>query len=201
MWNQTGNRAIPLMIIPFLLAACADPLGHAKASRFEATVEGAVRATYEGAGDFHAGSDPRVGEPMVFTLSSEGAEAGTSQSFILHRRGGGIPAVGSYVLGPLESVDGRPQGFTAYYSRRGDNRLEAYAARSGELEITVSSAERVEGRFRFTGSLYCSRALQGSERPVGSCDPGAISPDAPSVEVAGSFVAARMVTPVAVPES
>jgi len=173
------------------LSACdpADSVRPDDTSWFRASLQGAVAGDYEGTGEFHAGSDPRAGEPIVFTLSSQGLGARADQSFQLHRRGGGRPGKGTYALGELQS-GGAAQGFTAYFTRRVGDRIEAFAARTGQVEITAASPARVEGTFRFTGQLYCSRVAVGSSSGLAACgSPSGFSANAPSIEVSGAFVA------------
>lgn len=191
---RIGRWVLGLITLSSLSAVSAcDPAGSVgpdAPSWFRASLQGAVAGDYEGTGEFHAGSDPRAGEPLVFTLSSRGLGARADQSFQLYRRGAGMPGRGTYSLSELQHGDARPQGFTAYFTRRVGDRIEAYAARTGQVEITAASAGRIEGTFRFTGSLYCSRAVVGSASDPVSCgSPGGFAPNAASIEVSGAFVA------------
>jgi hypothetical protein len=57
------------------------------------------------------------------------------------------------------------------------------------VTITFSSANRVEGTFRFEGFRYCARVERGSTPPIGPCRiPDEPIPDAPPIAVSGSFV-------------
>ncbi|HEV2146121.1 MAG TPA: hypothetical protein VGR37_01755 [Longimicrobiaceae bacterium] len=164
-------------------AACETegPLDRTAAFWFRATVTGTVQADYHGGGDFQVGADSRLGGALAFALFSASEEAGARQSFSLQRVGSTLPARGIY---PITLKD----GFTAQYLREVDRTLQAFVARSGELEITHSSAERVEGRFRLVGFQYCARDLKGGRVPEGPCRiPEAIIPDAPIIEISGSF--------------
>ncbi|HEV2735686.1 MAG TPA: hypothetical protein VGV85_12650 [Longimicrobiaceae bacterium] len=181
-----------LVALSALAAACdaTDGVRPDQPSWFRASLQGAVAGDYEGSGEFLAGSDPRAGEPIVFTLNSVGLGTAANQSFQLHRRGEGVPGKGTYALGPLRTSDGRLQGFTAYYVRQVGNRMEAFTARSGQVEITAVSRDRVEGKFRFVGSLYCSRAVVGNASDPAACgSPNTIDPQAASIEVSGMFAA------------
>lgn len=162
-------------------------------SFLRATVEGAVAATYEGTGDFHVGSGSRRGVSEKFTLNSKGAGAAQGQSFSLWRIGEGRPRPGSYTLQTPDYTSTRWSGFAAVYTRSVGNMHEAYVARSGEVVITASSEERVQGTFRFTAARYYAREIRGSNPPEGSGDPSVVDPRAPTIEVSGSFGATPLV--------
>lgn len=67
--------------------------------------------------------------------------------------------------------------------------MEAFAASSGELEITVSRPDRIGGQFRMSGFRFCLREQSGSRTGVACTVPVADDPSAPKIEVSGSFVA------------
>ena len=161
-------------------------------SFLRATVQGAVDATYEGNGDFHVGGDRDAGIAIKFSLSSSGKDHANGQSFLLWRHGIGRPATGSYTLQAPNYTSKRWDSFAAVYTRRVGNIHEGYVAQSGEVEITLSTSNRVEGTFRFRGLRYYAREVQGAAPPQGSGRPDVVDPNAPAIEVSGSFVAVPM---------
>lgn len=187
---RIGRWVLGLMAVS-ALSACdpADSVQPDAPSWFRASLLGAVSDNYEGTGEFNAGSDPRTGEALVFTLSSQGLGSTSDQSFLLHRRGGGVPGKGVYALGQPQSSGSSPAGFTAYYVRRVGDRMEAFAAQSGQVEVTSAAPGRLEGTFRFTGLLYCSRAVVGSASEPPTCGSPGTADSKTSIEVSGAFVA------------
>lgn len=185
--RRLATRAVVLVVIPAASSAC-QAVDIVDASWFRAQIRGAVEGAYEGTGDFHVGSDPRVGISVKFTLNSDGVGAHAGQRFMLYRPGEGRPGKGVYSFAPLAVEDGSPRGFTAYYFRTADGEFQAYTATSGEVRITESSERRLAGDFRFTGALYCRAATTGN--PEQWCtDPNTITPGAPELEVTASFLA------------
>ena len=187
----------PLAALLFL-AACAEPLGDLSPSFLTATVSGAMHREYRGTGEFHTGT-PGPGRQQ-FQVTSR--ESGSDHlSFALTRWDGGRLEEGSYPLSLVDlsahrrgtSAEGQPRGITVQFFTREGNRDEQFVAESGELEITDSSRERVEGRFRFSGFRYCAREVIRSNPPVppeGPCTlPSAPLAGAPRITVSGSFVA------------
>lgn len=77
-----------------------------------------------------------------------------------------------------------------YYIRHTDGLSESFTAVSGELEITRSNGDRIEGTFRYVGSRYCSGPY-GPDADYDATyicgDPNTIDPSAPRMEVTGSF--------------
>jgi hypothetical protein len=173
-----------------LLGACHDPAGDVTVSWLRADVAGAVEDRYEGTGNFWFGAG-HDGIPVQFGISSKGVGAAAGSSMGLYRPGAGRPAVGSYVLAPLG--DGYPpRGFTAYYGRRANGRIESFTARAGRVDITKSSDDRIEGAFWFAGPRYCSSLLVDwfdDEEERFCIGPNTIDLSQPQVEVTGSFSA------------
>jgi hypothetical protein len=173
------------------LSGCGQPAAIAGGGWLRARVQGSVEAHhYEGSGYFLVNSDPRRGISVQFTLHSDGEGPYAGQWFLLYRAGKGRPAKGVYRLAPLDVQNGSPRGFTAYYSYVDEGKAYSYAytALSGEVEVTESSGDRIEGVFRFRGVLYCSGATRGP--PQKWCvGPNTITPGAPEIEVTGSFAA------------
>jgi hypothetical protein len=109
------------------------------------------RLSYSGTGVFRSSSDfpdlpPEV--PEFFTLFSVGVGNSIGQQISLARVAAERPEVGSYsIIGPQRQPG--HEGWIAHYqATRGDS-VAQYATIEGELEITASSAEQVEGRFTF----------------------------------------------------
>lgn len=184
--NGSDGRAALLVLSATVLGTCKEPAESVDASWLRAEVQGAVETVYEGSGYFRTGSDPRVS--VKFTLNSDGVGPHAGQWLMLYRPGHGRPGEGAYALAPVEAEDGSPRGFTAYYGRTADDKAEAYTAVSGEVSISESSDNRVEGSFRFAAVRYCWSRTDGS--PEGWCtSPNIITPGQPEVEVTGSFLA------------
>jgi hypothetical protein len=183
-----------------LLAACdgsptaaGDPLDEGS---FVATVTGSVSASFNAAGRFHLFDPPPVqgfARPGHFRLHAADLDAQNQrgQMFEMQRLGGSVPPVGRYTLvpDPLRAADST--AFSAQYSFiQGQTHLR-YIARAGEVEITRSTPQRVEGRFRFTGAQVCAIT---PDRPacLWPLLPWQELPDLdalPAVEVSGTFVA------------
>lgn len=177
------TRFLGIAVIPVLVAACRDS-GPIPDGWLTAHIVGAVQTEFEGTGYFSAGSGPPGGVSVRFGLGSRGTGASTGQRFSLDRPGNGRPGTGRYTLAPLEpDEDGNLVGFTAYYYRTADSVSEGYTASSGEVEITRSSGDVVEGEFRFSGVLYS----YSSADSVWYTGPNTLDPGAPTIEVTGSF--------------
>ena len=152
-----------------------DPDADAKS-----TISGANSLTFEGTGEFYA----PPASPS-FRLVSRAKQGSVNHTFQMGRPNGGRPAVGKYPLALRSELQ-------AYFSRTGNNggTYEAFATSSGELEITVSRSDRIEGRFRISGFRFCLREQQSGSRTGVACTvPVADDPSAPRIEVSGSFVA------------
>lgn len=174
------------------LAGCAEsPTGSTEAPAFVATVRGSVRDDFRGAGRFHhhPGNPSPQYFPGVFSIS-----AGTPfdpASFQLFREGSGLPEPGTY---PLAVVAAGSRRFVGVYVRRNGDALEGFTSTGGDLRITVSTPDRIEGTFRFQGIRNCSGTVAGTSPPAPgssarlSCD-HPVDPAQPAVEVTGSFVA------------
>ena len=155
-------------------------------SYLRASINGALNTSYEGSGQFWLGTGThRPTQPSTFSLFSAGHGASTNQTFLLFRPGAELPKAGTYTLGVAGA------GFQAHFSRTADQgqTLEAFAASSGELKITRSSPERLEGHFRMTGFQFCHRDRAGSRPNLTCVVPTSVDPDAPTITVEGSFSA------------
>jgi hypothetical protein len=164
------------------LAACADtPTGSEGAPAFAATIRGSVQDEYLGAGFFHR-VEPLAGAPSRGLFSIHSHDGAGRQSFLLFREGDVRPERGRY---PLASSAAGPVRFGAVYHRVSPDRVEGFTAISGELEVTVSREDRIEGSFRFTGVRNCA----GTPARVDCTPPPDLTQ--PRVEVTGTFVAVR----------
>ncbi len=162
------------------LHGCDSPPTEPEAdASLQAKISGASKSTFEGTGHFYA---PVA--PPSFRLVSRGKGSSENQTLQLGRMNAGPPAVGKYPLGLRTEI-------LAHFSRTGTNgTYEAFATSSGELEITVSRPDRIEGSFRISGFRFCLREQQSSSRTGVACTvPVADDPSAPRIEVTGSFVA------------
>lgn len=193
MARYIAARTVGLAMIPLVVGACENPAGSEDSGWVRATIADVTEVQFEGTGWFF--ENPAIDEPirlpLRFTISSEATGASINQTLLIFRPGAGIPAVGAYTLRPLEEKDGMLQGFTAYYGRHGDGQSENFTALSGQLEITKSSGDRIEGTFRYTGSLYCwlpnGPAVDYDADHWFCGDPNTVDPAARRVEVTGSF--------------
>jgi hypothetical protein len=192
---------IPFFAAVALLAGCDnDPAGPGDDSFMTASISGATQVDYLGTAEFHVGNPPSGGER--FQIVSVGRGGLANQGFAITRWDGGRLAVGTY---PIALVDlatylqggAPPQGITLQYGRtRGAaNPLtfnsesapveELFVADGGQLTITVSTPERIEGRFSVSGFRYC---------PAPGNAPGCALPSsplqgAPRLTVEASFAA------------
>jgi hypothetical protein len=173
-----------------ILTSCVrgDPTGGSRPSWLRASVEGALTTVYEGNGTFQDGRDPDAG--ATFVIYSEGTGERRGQSLMLYRRGAGQPKPGRYELEIVDPAQPTSRGFTAFFRRVVGDTSEAYAARAGEIVITASDQDRIQGTFRFTAFRYNQRNVGGSPGGRSSGSPGNPAPNAPTIEVAGSFHAA-----------
>jgi hypothetical protein len=170
--------------------ACSDIFGGGRRpSSFRASMsfsEGGTES-YQGRGSFYVGPDVAAGVRMRFDINSTTEGDSAPQSFGLHRRGGGIPEPGTYVLTSLDFSNPNEGGTTALYTRVANGWTEAYKAQAGELRVTSASRDHVEGTFRFVGFRYCASERIGTRR-IGPCIPVAEPiPGAPTIEVEGTF--------------
>ncbi len=164
------------------LHGCDSPPTEPEAdASLQAKISGASNSTFEGTGQFYA-----TVAPLTFRLVSRGKGSSENQTLQIGRMNAGVPAVGKYPLGLRTEIQ-------AHFSRTGNNggTHESFATSSGELEITVSRPDRIEGSFRMTGFRFCLREQQqsGSRTGVACTVPTADDPSAPRIEVSGSFVA------------
>ncbi len=171
------NVRVWLLVLAGMLSACEHvPVAPTETGHVSASLQGSIATTYEGSGQFGVGSARAPQRPVLFTLRSLG-RAG-DQGFYLQRPGRELPEVGEHALG-------QAGGFAAAYERVHEGVRERYLARRGVLEITVATPERLEGTFRFTAVRTCTGTGSALHCTVPAPD------DAPTIEVAGTFVAVR----------
>lgn len=185
-----------MLLLPFaaVLASCDNPAGGRGTGWMRASLSGQVSGEYSGDGDFLSQTDRLEGPRRQFSVISR-SDPLASQAFDFYRHNGTRPSVGRYELELIDQTDLAAEGFYAFYHRQDGSTSESYAATSGHVEITASSAERVEGTFHFIGRRYCASPLVGNSAPPCS-DPWAPPADAPTIEVTGDFVAVPMNTTV-----
>ncbi len=180
------------------LAGCAEsPTGPEDAAAFVATVRGSVRDDFQGSGRFHHNpwNPYPQHHPGAFSISA--GHHFDPASFTLFREGPGLPDPGTY---PLAVIGAGSSRFVGVYVRRHGDVLEGFTSTGGELRITVSTPDRIEGTFRFQGIRNCEGSVTstGTVRGTSYPAPGSsaqlgckhpIDPAQPTVEVTGSFVA------------
>ena len=176
-WSGMGL----LLGVAVALNGCESPPTEPEADAdAKATISGVNNLTFEGTGEFYAPA-----APAAFRLVSRAKQGSENQTLQIGRPNGGRPAVGKYPLGLRTEI-------LANFSRTGSNggTYEAFATSSGELEIKISRPDRIEGSFRMTGFRFCLREQQSGSRTGVACPyPVADDPNAPKIEVSGSFVA------------
>lgn len=139
-------------------------------------------------GTFHAVRSPRPhGEQFELSLDRG---PGREERFVvgIARYGAGRPEVGRYPLALLNRENPAGRFYAAYHAKSGEA-SRSYVSVDGELVITASSPERVAGRFRFRGAEYSASSPR--ERR-GSGSPSSVAPDAPTIEVVGTFTSTRL---------
>lgn len=174
-WSGMGL----LLGVAVALHGCASPATEPGEDALAAKASGATNVTFQGTGQFYA-----TVAPPSFRLVSRATGSSENQTLQIGRLNAGPPAVGKYPLGLGTEI-------LAHFSRTGTNgTYEAFATSSGELEITVSRPDRIEGSVRISGFRFCLREQQTGSRTGEACTPPtADDPSAPKIEVSGSFVA------------
>lgn len=185
------------LILPLLLlvaAACnRDGTSPGGPSWFRASLSGEVSDDYEGKGDFSFRRD-HADSPHYFRIGSKGLNPAISQRFFIRWPNDRRPAPGTYALVRHLDSYGSPDGVTAVYVwSRGDNvdapfHGEVYVATAGEIEITRSTDEEVEGRITFTGIQVTMNGPTYRLRDDPRYRP---DPAAPTIAVTGSFRVTR----------
>lgn len=189
-------RSHRLILVLLLLApaACArEGTGAAGPSWFRASLAGEVNKQYEGTGKFSFDRD-HGDSPRYFKIYSHAVDAEVEQNFFVRWPSDRRPAVGTYPLVQHTDQYGSSQGATAIYLwTTGDNVStpsggELYVATGGEVEITRSTADELEGRITFSGLQVTKQGPLYRERDDPRHQPDA---GAPKIAVAGTFRVTR----------
>ena len=181
------ETVLPICMLAFAACQGAVSPDGLDGGTFTATVRGAVEIDYVGTGAFHIGRDPRSPSTTVLTVRSEGVGPSEGEELVLYGAVN-LGEVGRYALEAASDTLTAAR-FAAFYVRKVAETYEAYGSVSGEVEITRSTPERIEGSVRITALWYCTTPVRGPGAPQGSCDPRILNPDAPSIVITGSFVA------------
>lgn len=178
MHSRNTRRPHRLIVLPTIMAfaACADPAAVEGPTWLVASIlEADSTVQYSGTGNF--------GKTGDFSMWSRGTGTSDGETVIFTRDGESRPGPGSYDF----VQQGSPEaGFIGFYRRlRDDGVRDRFAVISGLLVITISSEERIDGTFRFTGELFCSTPAGAAQDS--SCDPGIPISGANPVVIEGSF--------------
>lgn len=175
----------------FLLVACGgDPtLGHLRAELTGHRVE-----SYEGGATFSDDQrQPTDESSEAFSLSSRADDVEGIRRLAVFRVGGGRPAVGVHLLQNIDLGVNDAYGIVATYSRTSamGDLSEHFVSTAGELVITQSTPDILEGTFAFDAERYCLRERVGDDALLeGPCSlVGETLDDAKIISVHGSFVA------------
>jgi hypothetical protein len=155
-----------------------------------------IRATITddlGTWDLEASSHFFLGDtPSRFGLLSSHGTAEEWQSFFFWRRDDSLPPAGRYHFELPAHGYQRSAAFAGTVGVSTTERAVSYVAESGELVITLSTEERVEGSFDFMGRLLCVRPNRAPwSEGFGVCSPYDVVPSDQFIRVVGSFSAAR----------
>lgn len=173
------------LALALTLSACDDgpagpPDGSENDSAATLRITGAETGEWDGTSVFHVGTDPETGR-VEFSLTLNGRGDAGNEYVVIY--GQGRPEVGTYALGLFDAP------YHAFNARGvdGGTGTALYAADRGELVITRSSPERVEGTFHYGAFLYCRATADLQEGPCSI--PDEPIEGAPRIEVAGEFSA------------
>lgn len=183
-----------LALLLLVFTACArDGTGAAGPSWFRASLAGEVTKHYEGTGTFSFDRD-HGDSPRYFKIYSQAVDEAVEQNFSVRWPSDRRPAAGTYPLVPHTDEYGSSQGVTALYLwKTGDNVStpssgELYVATDGEIEITRSTVDELEGRITFSGVQVLKQGPWYRERDDPRHQPDA---GAPKIEAAGTFRVTR----------
>jgi hypothetical protein len=197
MWARSSLSLLGLLAAVGVAACDVHPTGVAapEDARFVASVSGTTTQGYDGRGFFYAFVPPAgLPRPAHFTLFSTEVDRPNqrAQQFELKLWNATRPAEGRHPIQPLVNpFGGGEPTFHARYSQLSGATNDLYVARSGEVEITHSSADRVEGTFHFTGARVCRMTPEepGCRWPRFPGEPAIDLDTLPAIDVTGSFVA------------
>ncbi len=158
-----GLGVIALSAGAFITAGAESGLRGAlvRSSHFEAAVNGGISARPTGEVAFGVVGDTASGV-AAFTITLGGSDS--SGAILFTRLDGRLPAPGRYELS-----DTTAEGFRAMYVAGSAERPTGlFRAERGTLEIMASDAERISGRFSFTGAGFLANdpTDEGSEVKV-----------------------------------
>lgn len=188
--NRTSIRLLPALVSAALLSAC-DPSSTSpgEPSFFLASLDGAVEQTFQGTGDF-ANLRDDIDQPRRFILFSQSTEPGRRDNIYLIWPRAGRPQPGTYTLVPHSTERGNPAGIVALYLNAHGNNVDAravdelYVALGGQVTITRSTADVVEGSVVIDGAQVSRVVGIDIQRQDPRAHP---DPAAPRVQVNGSF--------------
>ncbi len=190
---RPADARVLLLALPLLAACGGETTAPAGPSWFRASISGEVTAQYEGTGDFAALRDDER-SARYFMVFSEGGGPGATERFYIRWPSDARPAEGTYGLVPYQDRYGSSNGVVAHYLwSRGDNVTEPshaalYVASAGEVRITRSTADEVEGTLTFSGIQVERSGPMGIERLTPRNQP---DPAAPRITVTGTFRVSR----------
>jgi hypothetical protein len=184
--QHARSKAAAGLLFAVVLAGCEmDPLGsRLEASALQAKIAGTVESDYVGNAVF---STLQRG-PIGFILDSARSRF-ADEGF--HFYSGSPPEVGTHALGAGAEI-------RALYSIREGQQTKQFAAEAGELVISASSAERMQGSFHFAAYLQsvsmCVAPAPGSM----TCSMTPVEDREQVIEVTGTIdaVARRRPTPM-----
>jgi hypothetical protein len=188
--NRTSIRLLPALVGAALLSAC-DPSSTSpgEPSFFLASLDGAVEQTFQGTGDF-ADLREETDQPRRFVLFSRTTVPGRRDNIYLIWPQAGRPRPGTYALVPHSTERGNSAGIVAMYLNAHGNNVdvqavdELYVALGGQVTITRSSADVVEGSVVIDGAQVYREVGIDIQRQDSRAHP---DPAAPRVQVNGSF--------------
>jgi hypothetical protein len=202
---RLGGATLVGVLLAMSESACdsgTEPSPIPAPGNFEAQLRGAREWSYRGTASFYTGVF-EDGRPQ-FSFWSNGLDGSAGSYIGFQAVLLGVPPVGTYQIVPQRFERPSEGLFIAAYNwwptleqngydyegaPPGSRVGEAYVARSGSLNITFSSEDRIEGRFRMEVVLFCSffRLQEGDSDGVGPCVPWEVEDGAPTVEVNGAF--------------
>ena len=174
------RRSLVCSLAAALLACETHTTAPTAGGEVTAQVQGSEGSgEYVGSGEFGTNRHPiATSRPVIFSIRSVDRRAVPVQRLTLWRRGSEQPTTGTFSIGGTGDFAAR------YEVIHDDGARVGFSAHEGELEITVSTDERLEGTFRFAARQNCI----GTSSMM-SCTAGPLPSDVPSVEVGGRFSA------------
>lgn len=186
-------RSLVLVVsVGLIAAACVSsgkvqPVPQASADR---TIRSDTLRIVEVPGSFRVVMNPMTRREQFVLSLREPAGAGRRPAvhIALARYGAGRPEVDVYPLTAPDTDRRKIPFYAAVSEARGDT-TRSWVSVEGGLRVTASSPEHVAGTFAFTGVLYHARPSSDPRYLTGNL--GHLYPDAPRLEVVGSFSVPR----------